>query len=648
MSAAPALADEYGIAPRPVFCVIGHAHRDRAVAEDACAGRFTIAGETVDVGPQPDWIGASLPGDREWRIEWTKFYFGLDLANAFAETGERRFLAAWERLVGSYLRQLAPGEGRDDTSDVAARRVQNWIYAWAAFAAVPGFPGLSAGLEDELLDGIRAHAEYVRDNLTPERNHRTLELYALLIVSLALPELDRGGALRALAIEQLHENLLTDVREDGVHREQSTHYHCIALRSFLGARENARRFGLTLPDGYDERLARACEFAMHCHRPDGVIPALSDSDSGSYLDLLALAADLLDRDDLRWVATAGRAGTPPERRCPSFPRGGYHVQRSGWGDRGRALRDERYLIFDTGPIGDGGHGHYDLLNVEIAADGRAVVVDPGRYTYDEQEPNLRHWFKGTAAHNTVVVDGLDQTPYRAGKPHKGTIARGRCIERHGAPGLDVVVGEATSTVYDAVHTRRVAFVADEYWVIEDRLEAPTPHRYDLRFHLAAEASGQVAIERRGDVQVVRAPGLALVIHGPGTVAIEDGWVAPSYGVKRPAPVVSVVAEGERDATFTTVVLPLAEGAEVPAVAVARDGDVTTVELETGGVSDTVRWSHEGTPLELGPLRCGATAGFIRRGPDDAMQVVAAGVGGGPVWTAWDSEHGMSAGREGEQ
>jgi hypothetical protein len=31
-----------------------------------------------------------------------------------------------------------------------------------------------------------------------------------------------------------------------------------------------------------------------------------------------------------------------------------------------------------------------------------------------------------------------------------------------------------------------------------------------------------------------------------------------------------------------------------------------------------------------------------------MRVVAAGVGGGPVWAAWDSERGMSAGREGEQ
>ena len=647
MSAAPALADEHRIAPRPVFCVIGHAYRDLQVADDACDGRFTMAGETVEVGREPDWVGADLPEDREWRIEWTKFYFGHDHAHAFAETGERRYLDAWQRLVVSYVRQIPAGEGLDDTSDVAARRVQNWIYAWAAFAAAPRFPGLDDGVDRVLLAGIRAHAAYVRENLTAERNHRTLELYALLIVALALPELDRDRQLLAFAVSELHANLLADIRPDGVHREQSTHYHCIVLRSFLGARENARRFGVPLPDGYDEHLARACEFAMHSHRPDGAIPALGDSDTGSYLDLLLLAADLLEREDFRYAATAGREGTPPQRRLPSFPQGGYHVQRSGWGDRGRPFADERFLIFDCGPLGDGGHGHYDLLSVEIAANGRPLVMDPGRFTYDEQEPNLRHWFKGTAAHNTVVVDGLDQTPYRRGKPRKGTIARGRLVARHGAPCLDLVEGEATSTCYDALHRRRVAFVADDYWVVEDRLAAPTPHRYDLRFHLAPEANGHVEVTAREDGFVVRAPGMALVVAGGVEPRVEAGWIAPDYGIRHEAPVVSIVADGACDATFTTLVVPLADGEEPPVLRVAANGDAATLEIAAPGVTDTICWSDEGTPLDLGPLKCRAAAGLIRRDAEGPARVRAVGVGGGPVWAGWDRDRGMSAGREGE-
>ena len=81
-----------------------------------------------------------------------------------------------------------------------------------------------------------------------------------------------------------------------------------------------------------------------------------------------------------------------------------------------------------GPLGDGGHGHYDQLAVELYANGQPLVVDPGRYTYAEEPGGWRRWFKGTAAHNTVTVDELDQTPYRRGKP-KGPHSQARLVTR---------------------------------------------------------------------------------------------------------------------------------------------------------------------------------------------------------------------------
>jgi hypothetical protein len=155
------------------------------------------------------------------------------------------------------------------------------------------------------------------------------------------------------------------------------------------------------------------------------------------------------------------------------------------------------------------------------------------------------------------------------------------------------------------------------------------------------------VERRDGAHVVRAPGVALVVAGDAAPAVELGWVAPRYGVKERAPVVSIVADGAADATFTTVVLPLPPGATVPTLDVREDGDGTTVEIAGARFTDTLRWSDGGGPLDLGPLRCRAAAGWIRTGPDGALRVRAAGVGGGPVWTGWDASRGMSAGREGE-
>ena len=134
----------------------------------------------------------------------------------------------------------------------------------------------------------------------------------------------------------------------------------------------------------------------------------------------------------------------------------------------RCANGERFLVFDCGPLGDGGHGHYDALSIEVAS-RRPLVVDPGRFTYCDDPPHWRRWFKSTAAHNTVTVDGLDQTPYRRGKP-KGPVAQARLLQRLIAPGLDVLCGEVISPAYDAIHRRRILFVSGEYWIVHDALD----------------------------------------------------------------------------------------------------------------------------------------------------------------------------------
>ncbi len=39
-------------APRTVFCVIEHAYQNLEIAENVCAGRFTMAGVTLDLGSE--------------------------------------------------------------------------------------------------------------------------------------------------------------------------------------------------------------------------------------------------------------------------------------------------------------------------------------------------------------------------------------------------------------------------------------------------------------------------------------------------------------------------------------------------------------------------------------------------------------------
>jgi Heparinase II/III-like protein/Heparinase II/III N-terminus len=564
--------------PQPVVCVIDHLYRDVAIAEAARNGRFIHAGVELDLGRHPDWVGSGLVDDVEWRIEWVKLYEGLDLAHAFALTGEADYLTTWEDLVESFCDQVDVGA---DVADVSARRLLNWLYAWRRFADAPTYTGLRPGLAQRLAQRIADDADHLRHNLTAQRNHRTLELYALLIVGLSLPDSDPG--LAEFALQQLGENLQTDVWSDGVHRECSTDYHCIVLRSYLGAIANARAAGLDLPQGYADRVSLALDFAMHIQRPDGLTPSFSDGDIVDFRGLLSLGAELFGRDDLRWVASGGSVGAPPVALDATFPVGGYLTARSGWGAGSRAYIDEAFMMMDAGPIGDGGHGHYDQLSIELHAHGHSLVVDPGRYTYADNP--WRQWFKGTQAHNTVTIDELDQTPYRHAAPKKPT-SRARLIRRVSRDDFDAIEADVTSPQHEVVHTRRVLFPGRAYWVVHDHVRGDTNHRYAARWHLPAEAQGRVNVIEDSNQTTICTPGGRLVVPAGLTVEIEPGWVSPSYGIKHQAPVV-VVHAGGLEADIVTVISPGDD--EVTIEAHTGDGAIRCL-VTRGTTTDLIGWA----------------------------------------------------------
>ncbi len=564
---------------RDVYCVIDDEFRSLKTANSVAEGRFTHGGETVQLSLPPDWFSLELPTDEEWRIEWSKFYFGLDLAHARQVTGSDVYFDVWRALVESWIDQV-PAE--HDSADVTARRVQNWVYAWQRFEAAEGFGVVPVDLEQQLLTSIAAQTDHLVRNLSAERNHRTLELYALFLVGLALPEADPADDLVDFAAHELYRNVCLDILPDGVHRELSTHYHAIVLRSLVGLLVNAQRFGVDLPRDLPYRVERAADFLASVIRPDGTLPRLSDSDDGDYRGLLSTAAALFGREDLRYIASGGRQGRAPERTTAEFPDGGYVVQRSGWGDGGAPFAAERHLVFDCGAIGASGHGHYDALHIEVYGAGRPLLVDPGRYTYNEAGPvNWRRTFKSTAAHNTVTVDALDQSPYHRGK-NKGATSHTRRLPVRDSERSRRCAAEVVSPNYDAIHRREIRFVSNEWWLVIDSLTGLVRHRYDLRFHLHPEAINDITAE---GTSVVRAPGLALLACRPASLSLEPGWVAPEYGRRVPAPVVSFVIE-DTTALFLTAVIPVAQGDATPEVLATND-DV--VEVARGPRVDRVRW-----------------------------------------------------------
>jgi uncharacterized heparinase superfamily protein len=550
-------------------------------------GRFEFNGETHVIPEKFNWRD-NPSADVEWLISLHKFYYAAGLGSAYQETGDPRYASKWMQLTDSWI-ESARVEFL--SSDVTGRRIQNWTFAHYYF--VTGGASLSATFHARFIASLHAQVDWLRNHLTPARNHRTLELVSIFMAAVVFPEMRDSAEWLAFAIAALLDNMRSDLLADGVQCELSTDYHHVVLRNYLVARRLAKLNRITLPSEMDAFIRRALEFAKWAHRPDGLIPSLSDGDTGSFLDLLEQGYELYGDPEMLYVATRGRDGQAPPERARAFEASGYYVLRSGW-DEGI---DERYLIFDCGPLGAGNHGHLDLLHFEAYAYGRPLIVDPGRYTYYEGEPqNWRVLFRGTSYHNTVTVDGRDQIRYEFDKtrfrirgPEPERELRSFVIGDE----IDYLQATCRSHEYDAFHERRIIFVRGEYWIVSDLLSAPEPHDYDLRFHLSPEAQYRVTTQGNSAL----AP--FIVIAQPSatrtTLSIEPGFVSPKYGVKHSAPIIRF-SQRARNAVFHTVLVPH-RGVQ-PQVEVESSGDRQlriTIQFGDAVLVDSIEFDEIGKP-----------------------------------------------------
>jgi hypothetical protein len=609
-------------------------------ADRILVNEFNFNNETYTLANSFDWkINPSM--DLEWLILLHKFYYLKDLAGAYDYTQDECYAAKWVGLIDSWITQ-AP-DGFID-SQVTGRRVQQWLLSYQTFVTQWRSPSVTSDFFERFLYSINSQTHYLCKYLTPEGNHRTLELYAIFLVAVTFPELRSADWFLEFSKQKLLENMREDLLPDGVHRELSTDYHHTVLKNYLRFRGLALLNDIALPAACDELLKQAIEFSYYVHKSDGFTPAINDGDSNSYLPLLKKAYTYYPDEYLRYVISKGAEGTPPAQRSRGFTDSGYYVLRSDWS--AKPYEEALYLFFDCAALGFGSHGHYDALNFEMAAYGHSLIVDPGRYTYSEQSAdgvNWRRYFKGTAAHNTVVVDCLDQIPYRCERPidPEPVASMKHFIS---TPGFDYLHGQVISHQYPVTHERMIFFMLPEYWIVTDRLLAKDNHNYDLYFHLTSRAQEKVNIVSNEVCHVIHSPNLlvAQAYSANTEIAIEQGYVSPEYGIKYDAPIIKFSKQQVGTTVFNTVLYPFKDEPPVIRVthlAIYQDGrlcepseaSALQISLKTtkGSFEDYYFVNHGATENEydFADISCACRMLFLRR--DEAGQIInlqAEGVG----------------------
>jgi hypothetical protein len=261
------------------------------------------------------------------------------------------------------------------------------------------------------------------------------------------------------------------------------------------------------------------------------------------------------------------------------------------------------LILDAGPLGcpvSGGHGHADLLAIQCVAFGEPYLVDPGTHGYGE-EGGLRRYFRSTAAHSTVMVDGRGQAE-PDGPFSWRTRPAARLLAWSSGPETDLADAEHHAYArpgHPLVHRRRVLFRKPLYWIVVDEVGGAGEHEVGLRFQFAPL---QVSL---GDDHWVRARGrqaggllvrpfavcpLSARVRSAGLDPIE-GWVSPRYGQKCGAPLAVFTATGHLPLRIVTLLFPIEDAAApAPRVRPLFDADGVPCGLAFDDLGEAVRFT----------------------------------------------------------
>jgi hypothetical protein len=159
------------------------------------------------------------------------------------------------------------------------------------------------------------------------------------------------------------------------------------------------------------------------------------------------------------------------------------------------------------------------LSLVAWAGSREVLVDAGTYTYVADRA-ARDWFRGTSAHNTVRLDGLDQSipanPFRWRDPPKV-----RMLTWNTGPDCDLV--EAVCRYRGFSHRRRVLFRKPDQVEVTDWVEGPPgEHLVEQWWHPAEgiPCAGRPVGSWRSRAFGSREQTTAYVVEQKGTLPME--------------------------------------------------------------------------------------------------------------------------------
>ncbi|MBV9401771.1 MAG: alginate lyase family protein [Bryobacterales bacterium] len=526
-----------------------------------------------------------------------------ELAKAFYLTGNERYAAEAVAQLNGWIGQNPLGIGINWQSSLEiAMRTISWL--WTLFLLLDS-KALNEPVAQSIGGSLFAQLEHVHrytSRYSSPNTHLIGEAAALFIAGLTFSDLERPAMWLRQGAAVLAEEARTQILDDGVYGELSTYYHRYALEFYEQAFALAQRNGFDFPNVVTQKIEAMRGFLACMTRSDGTIPLIGDDDGGR--------AGWFGRTSFSLSSKAGQA-----EACPTcvFPNGGYAVQRS----------EHDHLVFDFGGLGmlNGGHAHADSLSITLFSRGRELLVDPGTYVYN-CAPQWREYFRSTAAHNTVTIDGLNQAETSGTFRWSSSWNARLCLH---VAGESTEYLEAEHDAYQArlgiVHRRRLLHVRGEYWVVVDDFSGRGRHEYEFAFHLGPEVELSRYTSHGTKAVLCEDRGLLLGMQASNALSTDvvGGWASNGYGEKHTCRTLRAKLRTDTPAAAITIVAPYQNGAVFEALDI--DSGIACSYC-SGSAEDIVVFSPERGTVEIERFRMRGEFFWLRLKDGELQQVAA--------------------------
>lgn len=352
---------------------------ERFCLEELLSGKVTLLYESGEPGGM-NW--ANPDRSHLWNFNLHYLEFLIPLAAAYQRERDIRYYQCFRDYCRRWI-----ADNREGTQDgwhpytISLRLTNLWICEDAFREAL---------LEDksffgELNDSMYAQYLHLQKRLELHLlgNHYFENLKAVMLGALYFQE----PAIYERYKKKFREEIAEQILPDGVHYERSFMYHKIILEDLMRAAKAVQAEDMALYTEIFPVVRRMADAMYSIEENMGHTPLFNDAGDNVARPYRSLLRALKEEFGIR---PAGRL---------TFSDAGYYCLENG---RIKIVMDAGAIAPDHMP----GHGHCDGLSFELSLEGEPLFVNAGTGQY---QGSLRSFFRSTAAHNTVVIDGEEQS-----------------------------------------------------------------------------------------------------------------------------------------------------------------------------------------------------------------------------------------------